>query len=49
MSLRDTAVFWVALSRQWNWRAIFGGPSGTRHRRRRFFAIRNSSGISNCL
>jgi len=29
VSLRDTVVSWVAHSRQWNWRAIFIGPSGT--------------------
>jgi len=27
--LRDTVVSRVTNSRQWNWRAIFGSPSGT--------------------
>jgi hypothetical protein len=29
VSLRDTAAAWAARSRQWNWRAIVIGPSGT--------------------
>lgn len=29
VSLRDTVVSSVAHSRQWNWRAIVSGPSGT--------------------
>jgi hypothetical protein len=29
VSLRDTVPSWGARSRQWNWRAIVSGPSGT--------------------
>ena len=45
VSPRDTVNLNTAYSRQWNWRAIFGGSSGTRDGRpRAFYLLRETWG-----